>query len=334
MKRALQLSLMGGPNVSPNPYVGAVVVAGGKIIGEGYHRRFGEAHAEVNAINSVMETDRHLLAESTMYVTLEPCSHYGKTPPCADLIINVGIPRVCVATEDPFLKRHESGIEKMRNAGIEVELGMMGEEARFVNRRFFTAHTLKRPYILLKWACSADGYMAAPRNAEKESETYFPIKFSTPFTQMLMHRERSLYDAIMVGADTVRLDNPRLNCRLWPCRNNGKRPHKVSFESERILGLVDGYILKSPRETLENFMKKLYRDYGITSLMVEGGSSTLNGFIDNGLFDEMRIETSPINLGKGIAAPDISHLHIPVATTETVDGNTIRYLLKTINYQL
>lgn len=299
MKRALQLSTFGGSEVSPNPFVGAVIVARGRIIGEGYHRRFGGPHAEVNAINSVSEEDRALLGESTMYVTLEPCSHHGKTPPCADLIIATGIPHVVVATEDPFPKVSGSGIERMRKAGISVEVGMMKEEARLINRRFFTAHTLRRPYILLKWAQSADGFIAAADGQ--------PVRFSTDYTQMLMHRERAFYDAILVGPWTIATDNPRLNCRLWPCREPEKRPLKVTFESSRLNGdslLEKGDIIIKPREMpLEDFVRMLYADHGITSLMVEGGRKTLESFLQADLYDELRIETSPLRLTTGIPAP-------------------------------
>lgn len=300
MQRALQLSEYGGSRVSPNPFVGAVIVAQDRIIGEGYHRHFGEAHAEVNAVNSVKQTDRKLLRESTMYVTLEPCSHFGKTPPCADLVICTGIPRVVVACEDPFLKDYESGIEKMRRAGVEVEVGLLRNEARRLNRRFFTAHTLKRPFVLLKWAQSADGFIAA--------EGGKPIMLSTPYTKMLMHRERALYDAIMVGTDTVLNDNPRLDCRLWPPRDHGRRPVKISFASERLCGnsfLENASpILKEPGERLFDFLHRLYADNEITSLMVEGGAFTLESFLEENLFDEIRIEYSPITIGSGVKAPN------------------------------
>lgn len=328
MRRALQLSLMGGPNVSPNPFVGSVIVAGDRIIGEGYHRRYGEPHAEVNAIESVKESDRELLGSATMYVTLEPCSHYGKTPPCADLIIRTGIPHVVVASEDPFLKRHESGIEKMRKAGVEVEVGLMQNEARLINRRFFTAHTLGRPFVLLKWAQSADGFLALPDGQ--------PVTFSTPFTRLLMHRERSFYDAIMVGASTVINDNPSLTCRHWPSRLPEERPLKATFDSPRLQGdsiLEKGSLIKKSREeSLTSFLRRLYEDYKITSLMVEGGASTLESFMAENLVDEMRVETAPICLGNGVSAPDISNFitrrHLHLMPPETFDGNTISYYVK------
>lgn len=330
MKRALQLSLYGGPNVSPNPFVGAVITARGRIIGEGYHRQFGGPHAEVNAINSIARADLPLLREAVMYATLEPCSHFGKTPPCADLIIEKGIPRVVVAAEDPFLKNHKSGIEKMQRAGIEVEVGMMKNEALWINRRFFTAHTLKRPYILLKWARSADGFIAAAEGIS--------VKLSSTFTQMLMHRERAYYDAIMVGTNTLLNDKPRLNCRLWPARDSGRRPLKVSFESERIKGLNlfghDRLITKPAGTPLKEFLHHLYQEHGITSLMVEGGSKTIECFADEGLLDEVRIERSPLILGEGIAAPEIKLGNLIALKPEIYGDNVISRFVKPPYYLL
>lgn len=299
MERALRLSLCGGPRVSPNPFVGAVIVADGRIIGEGFHRQYGGPHAEVNAVASVKEADRPLLRRSTMYVTLEPCSHFGKTPPCADLVVRTGIPHVEVAVEDPFLRDRASGIDRMRRAGVEVGLGMGRREALFINRRFFTAHTLRRPFVLLKWAQSADGCISGPSGV--------PVTLSNPFTKVLVHRERSMYDAIMVGTDTILIDNPRLDCRHWPCRDPRRRPLKVTFDSPRLAGLSiverGGMVKKERREGLEEFLQRLYASFGVTSLMVEGGGKTLEAFLDAGLFDEIRVESSPVVTGGGTAAP-------------------------------
>lgn len=327
MSRALQLSLYGGPRVSPNPFVGSVITAGGRIIGEGFHRRFGNAHAEVNAVDSVGAADRGLLKESVMYVTLEPCSHFGKTPPCADLIIRTGIPRVVVAVEDPFLKTFESGIDKMRKAGIEVDTGLMRDEAVWINRRFFTAHTLRRPFVLLKWAQSADGFIAAADGR--------PVRLSNTFTQVLMHRWRAYYDAILVGTNTVITDNPRLDCRLWPAREAG-RPERVTFDSPRLTGrssLERGPLIrKAPDEGLPEFLHSLYADHKITSLMVEGGRETLESFLAEGLLDEVRIEVSQTRLGDGVPAPDplpaIRRAALVEMTTEVFSGNSIRTFVK------
>lgn len=301
MARALQLATFGGSRVSPNPFVGAVIVHGDRIIGEGYHRNYGGPHAEPNAIRSVAQSDRPLLRESTMYVTLEPCSHFGKTPPCASLIVDTGIPRVVVATLDPFLKQYRSGVDVMRDAGVEVTVGIMEEEARHLNRRFFTAHTLRRPYVLLKWAQTANGYMAGKNQ---------PLQISSPLTKVLMHRERSFYDAIMVGTETVICDNPRLDCRLWPVRDGDVRPHKAGYESPRLPQdskfARSNPILKRREESLEEFLHRLYADFGITSLMVEGGRKTLQNFIDSGLYDEVRVETAlDLQITDGIPAPTL-----------------------------
>lgn len=328
MKRALQLSTYGGPFVSPNPFVGAVIAARGRIIGEGYHRHYGQPHAEVNAIASVKPEDTALLREATMYVTLEPCSHFGKTPPCADLIIAKGIPHVVIAAEDPFLKNYESGIEKLKNAGIRVETGLLRDEARWINRRFFTAHTLGRPFVLLKWAQSADGYIAAEKGRT--------VKFSTPFTELLMHRERAYYDAIMVGVDTIISDNPRLNCRLWPAREPDRRPLKATFASPRIPQdsiLAKGKLLKKTvDEPLDEFVEKLYREEGVTSLMVEGGRQTLETFIKAGLYDEIRIEKSCVTLGGGVPAPafieSANRQGLREMPPENYEGNSIIYFVK------
>ena len=328
MKRALYLSTLGGPRVSPNPFVGAVIEADGRIIGEGYHRQFGGPHAEVNAVASVSGTDRPLLRQATMYVTIEPCSHFGKTPPCADLIIREGIPRVVVAAPDPFLKNYESGIEKLRRAGVDVEVGLMRREAEWINRRFFTAHTLRRPFILLKWAMSADGFMAGADGK--------PVKFSTPFTQVLMHRERAMYDAIMVGSHTVLTDNPSLTCRLWPCRDCERRPVRITFESSSLKGdslLEKNDLIKKPAdENLSDFLQRLYKEYGITSLMVEGGRKTLELFIGESLFDEVRVEMSDKTLGSGLPAPDPCQVlrisDMKELPPEIYGSNTVKYFVK------
>ncbi|MDE6637082.1 MAG: bifunctional diaminohydroxyphosphoribosylaminopyrimidine deaminase/5-amino-6-(5-phosphoribosylamino)uracil reductase RibD [Muribaculaceae bacterium] len=280
MKRALQLARLGEGLVSPNPMVGAVIVAAnGKIIGEGYHHRYGGPHAEVNAVNSVKDSDRHLLSDSTIYVTLEPCSHYGKTPPCAKLIIDTGIPRVAVGSADPFKEVSGRGIRMLRDAGVEVVEDVMREECDALNVRFLTAHRLGRPWIQLKWAQSADGFMAG---IDKDGNP-FPVKFSTPVSSVRMHRRRSMVDAIMVGKNTLDIDKPRLDCRYWP----GRAPRRVE-----------------PRHDLEAQMRELYKE-GVTSLMVEGGPTLLQSFIDIGLYDDVKIETSEKKLGAGLPAPTL-----------------------------
>lgn len=211
MHRALQLASGGEGRTAPNPMVGAVIVAEGRIIGEGFHHTYGGPHAEVNAVNSVSEADRHLLQKATIYVTLEPCSHYGKTPPCAKLIIDSHIPKVVVGAPDPNPLVAGRGIRMLREAGTEVTEGVLLEECLEINRRFMTAQTHGRPWILLKWAQSADGFMAA----FNECGDSVPVKLSNPLSSVWMHRERAMVRAIMVGSNTLSIDNPRLDVRLW-----------------------------------------------------------------------------------------------------------------------
>lgn len=301
MERALQLARNGTGFVSPNPMVGAVIVSPeGKIIGEGWHALYGGPHAEVNAVNSVSPDDEHLLPQSTIYVTLEPCSHYGKTPPCSKLLIEKRFKRVVIGMKDPFKEVQGRGINMLREAGIEVEVGVLEKECRELNRRFITAHEKKRPYIQLKWARSADGFIAGLDCGSNGVRT--PL--SSPEKLVEMHRERVLADAILVGTNTLLIDNPSLTCRLWPCRRD---PRPVIFKSDRLhpdLKIMErDPIMLDPALPLADNMHLLYIDYGITSLMVEGGAKILRSFIDAGLYDEKRIETAAIILGTGIPAP-------------------------------
>lgn len=296
MSRALQLAANGQQHASPNPMVGAVVVApDGRIIGEGWHRRCGGPHAEVNAIRSVPPADRPLIAQSTVYVTLEPCSHYGKTPPCALLLVSEHVRRVVVATLDPFPKVAGRGIAMLREAGIEVTVGVLEDEALKLNRRFMTAHTLHRPYITLKWAQSADGWM--------DSLTRHPMAFSTPLTQTLTHRLRSLHDGIITSAHTANADNPRLDVRRWPWGNT-PRP-VILYRNERpdaSLGLFadterNVITIDCNGRDLADIMGELYASHGLTSVLVETGPHMLGRFIEAGLWDEIRAEISPAILG-------------------------------------
>lgn len=302
MRRALFLARGGEGRVAPNPMVGAVVVADGRIIGEGFHRTFGGPHAEVNAIASVKDADRPLLPGSAIYVTLEPCSHYGKTPPCSKLIIDSKIPKVFVGAPDPNPLVAGRGVKMLRDSGIEVTEGVLLEECLEINRRFMTAHTLGRPWVQLKWAQSADGFMAAIGEDGKPR----PVKFSTTLSSVWMHRERAMAEAIMVGANTEATDKPRLDVRLW-C---GKNPVRVACGAD---------------ENLPELLEKLRAD-GITSLMVEGGPTLLRSFIREGLFDEIRIETSPMTLGQGLAAPGLplaGGTPLKTAAQERCRGNVI-----------
>ena len=337
MRRALQLARLGAGHTSPNPMVGAVIVGpDGIIIGEGWHRKCGEAHAEVNAVESVKDT--HLLKDSTIYVTLEPCSHYGKTPPCANMIIEQGIPRVVVGTLDPFVKVAGRGVAMLREAGVEVVVGVLEQECRDLNRRFMTAHTTGRPWVQLKWAQTTDGFIALPPEAGEN-----PLHMSTPVTMRLMHRQRSLCDAIVVGAATARIDNPSLTTRYWP----GRSPLRVVLSRDLSIPfnlnlLHDGLptivynslkdetvgavqYVKMDTTAPQAWLEDLYRR-GVTSVMVEGGTRVLQGLIDTGAWNEARIEVSPRRVGQGVAAPAI---HGHQFAQYQIDGNTITYLSQT-----
>jgi diaminohydroxyphosphoribosylaminopyrimidine deaminase/5-amino-6-(5-phosphoribosylamino)uracil reductase len=290
MRRALQLAANGAGHTSPNPMVGAVIVSpDGRIIGEGWHRKCGEAHAEVNAMRSVADCDRYLIPESTMYVTLEPCSHYGKTPPCAKMLCEHHIRRVVVGTGDPNPKVAGRGIGMLREAGIEVTEDCLRDECRAINVRFFTSQIHKRPWILLKWAETSTGAMANPDGT--------PLAISTPLTSAFMHRERSMCDAIMVGTGTLLSDNPALTNRLWP----GNSPRPVLFRSarledpevrERLKVFGRDPIVLDPGKSLEENMHLLFSEHGVTSLMVEGGRTLLDSFLQAGLYDRIRVETA------------------------------------------
>ncbi|WP_455593133.1 bifunctional diaminohydroxyphosphoribosylaminopyrimidine deaminase/5-amino-6-(5-phosphoribosylamino)uracil reductase RibD [Bacteroides sp.] len=316
IRRCIELAKNGLGNVSPNPLVGAVIVCDGKIIGEGYHVRCGQAHAEVNAIRSVK--DESLLKRSTIYVSLEPCSHYGKTPPCADLIIEKQIPRIVIGCRDPFSKVAGRGIQKLRDAGREVVVGVLEQECRELIERFVTFNTLKRPYVLLKWAESADGYIDTQRTGGS------PEVLSTPLTSMLVHKKRAEADAILVGRRTAELDNPSLTVRNW----YGRNPVRVVLDRELALSpelhLFDGtartlvfttkecpdrknveYIcIDYSQEVLPQVLTALY-ERGLQTLLVEGGSQVLQSFIDAGLWDEITVEISARSLHSGVKAPEI-----------------------------
>lgn len=318
MRRCIELAKNGLCNVAPNPMVGAVIVCDGRIIGEGYHVRCGEAHAEVNAIRSVK--DESLLKRSTIYVSLEPCSHYGKTPPCADLIIEKQIPRIVIGCRDPFSKVAGRGIQKLQNAGREVIVGMLEEECLHLIRRFITFNTLRRPFITLKWAESADRFIDIERIDGN------PVLLSSPLTSMLVHKKRAENTAIMVGRRTALLDNPSLTVRNWYGRNpirivldrnlslpndlqifNGEVPTLVFTEKEHPEEKSVSYItIDFAHNPLNQIMKELYQR-NIQSLLVEGGSQLLQSFIDNELWDEAYIEKCPKRLYSGVKAPEISN---------------------------
>lgn len=319
MGRALQLAACGAGFVSPNPMVGAVVVSDGRIIGEGFHRRYGGPHAEVNAIASVATSDRHLIAGSTVYVTLEPCSHYGKTPPCSQLLIESRIGRVVIASPDPFPLVRGRGIEMMKKAGIQVETGLLERQAIDLNCRFMTAHTQKRPWIELKFACSANSIVGC----RDRYGNLGPAKISSPATRIIAHRERALCDAIMVGTDTVIADNPSLDLRHWP----GQNPQITVFASDR---LPDSFrsrkdVIILPRDiTATDAMHLLYSRHSITSLLVEGGPTLQNSLIAEGLYDCIRVETSQDTIFDGPVAPDLAGLPVIMKSESIIDNRTIR----------
>lgn len=298
MRRALDLAARGLGHVSPNPMVGAVIVHNDRIIGEGYHRQWGQPHAEVNAINSVNPRDRHLLKNSTIYVTLEPCSHYGKTPPCAKLLVDRQIPRVVIGATDPFIKVSGRGIEMLRQAGAEVEVGILADESRRLNATFFTAHTLHSPFVTLKWAQSADGFMDHKRQPGESA-----CRFSTPATTALAHRLRSLHDAILTSAATINADNSLLNTRTW----HGRSPRPVIIDRRGLLSSSASILDNNPiiyREgSLSEILSDLYSRHGFTSVLVEAGPTLLKAFIDDDLWDIARIETAPVRLDDAGSAP-------------------------------
>ena len=276
MRRCIQLAANGIQGARPNPMVGAVIVAAGRIIGEGYHVRCGEGHAEVNAFASVRPEDEALLPDATIYVSLEPCSHYGKTPPCADLIIKKGVRRVVVGTIDPFAQVQGRGIKKLQAAGISVSVGVLEEECQWLNRRFFTYHSLHRPYILLKWAQTANGFIDDHGQA---------LQISNEQTQMLSHQLRAEEDAILVGHTTDVREHPLLTVRHW----HGPDPKRVVLTRQR---------------PLSQLIDDLYQQ-GVQSLIVEGGRQTHESFIREGLWDEIRVETGTVTVSDGTRAPQL-----------------------------
>lgn len=295
MRRALSLAANGRGFTAPNPMVGAVIVApDGRVIGEGWHRLCGEGHAEVNAVASVKASNRHLLKDSTIYVTLEPCSHYGKTPPCAKLIVDTGIRRVVVGAGDPNPKVNGRGIEMIREAGGEVVTGVLAEESIALNKVFFTAQTLKRPYIVLKWAQSADGFMDVIRGRDEAA-----YSFSTQVTRMTTMKLRSECEAILTTANTVNADNPQMNLRHWsgkaPRRFVLDRSGKVNRDAEL---LESATILKSDAP-----FEVLYKEYGITSVLVEAGPRYLAHLLESDIWDSLRVEVAPVSLGEKGAHP-------------------------------
>lgn len=336
MLRALELAVQGSGWVAPNPMVGAVLVYHDRIIGEGFHERFGEGHAEVNCIRSVHPDNHHLIADSTLYVTLEPCSHFGKTPPCCDLILEQGIKQVVVGSVDPFPAVQGRGIARLKASGVEVISGIMEEKCRDLNRRFYCFHQQQRPYIVLKWAQSSDGKIAGT-GADR-------LLISNHWSNRLVHRWRSEEAAVMVGKNTVVMDNPKLNNRLW----YGASPIRIITDPQlrlsRDLNVFDQTIptivMNSLREEkldnlhfvrveTRNLNELLDRLYGlnILSVLVEGGQKLLQQFIDLGCFDEIRIiENQHLTVEDGLNAPVLRAASYRMQ--EFLDNDRITYYRK------
>ena len=325
MQRCIDLAALGAGNTAPNPMVGAVLVHNDRIIGEGYHRQYGFAHAEVNCIGSVKKEDEHLLPQSTIYVSLEPCAHWGKTPPCADLIIQKNIPHVVVGCRDPFEKVNGKGIEKLKAAGIEVTAGILENECKKLNKRFFTFHTKQRPYIVLKWAQTADSKMASASGER--------LLISNEFTNRQVHRWRSEEAAILVGTHTALQDNPKLDNRLWagkpPLRlvldKDLRLPHSLHVFDNTKPTIVFNYLKQSSEgnivyhqlskeSKIASAICNACYELNIQSLLAEGGAQLLKAFIDEGLWDEARVITNELLfIGDGLLAPALQH-HCLVAT--------------------
>lgn len=315
MRRCIELALLGAGSVAPNPMVGAVLVHADRIIGEGYHEQYGQAHAEVNCINAVLPADRPLVAQSTLYVSLEPCAHFGKTPPCADLIIANNIPRVVIGCRDPFKEVDGKGIEKLLAAGIEVIEPVMQAACEELNKRFFTFHTKHRPFIILKWAQTANGVIGNANHTR--------LLISNEYSNRLVHKWRSEEAAIMVGTHTALFDDPSLTTRLW----KGNNPTRLVIDKQLRVPVFHRLFSGDARTIVFNYLKQeeagnvVYHQCSkegsmlqqvcdalhklqIQSVLVEGGNILLQSFIRENIFDEIRTITSNrIHAGAGIPAP-------------------------------
>jgi diaminohydroxyphosphoribosylaminopyrimidine deaminase / 5-amino-6-(5-phosphoribosylamino)uracil reductase len=339
MDRCLDLAARAEGMTYPNPLVGSVIVHNGIIIGEGYHLKAGTPHAEVNAINSVQ--DKSLLKESTLYVSLEPCSHSGKTPPCSDFIISNRIPRIVIGTVDTSDKVSGKGISRLKEAGCEVITGINEQECRKINRRFFTFHEKKRPYITLKWAQSCDGFIDTVRNVNSTPE---PNWITGKSERVLVHKWRASEQSILVGAGTVRADNPKLNVRFW----NGNNPVRIilsrsgdldkylpenetngtiivfSYSLDKRKGIEKRIKLKRNIPSSLQVVEYLYNE-NFQSLLIEGGAEVLNHFIENGVWDEARIFTGMSDFKHGVKAPSIAGHTMSVVNFEK---STLKVLYK------
>ena len=332
IKRCIELAQNGFGTTYPNPMVGSVIVYEDKIIGEGWHKKAGEPHAEVNAVRSVK--DKSLLKKATIYVSLEPCSHFGKTPPCCDLIIANEIPNVVVGTVDPNEKVAGNGIKKLIAAGINVTVGVLEKECNELNKRFFTFHQQKRPYIILKWAESEDGFLAPEKEMDQDRK---PVWITNQYSRQLVHKWRSEEQAILVGTQTVIADNPKLNTRDWAGNNpvrvvldQNNRISKDSFifdDTVKTIVFTKSEINSSTENTVfesidfnQNIIPQILtvlHQNQIQSVIIEGGLQTLQSFIDENIWDEARIFIGKTSFGKGTKAPVISKKN----TTKTLVQN-------------
>jgi diaminohydroxyphosphoribosylaminopyrimidine deaminase / 5-amino-6-(5-phosphoribosylamino)uracil reductase len=333
MNRAFELAQLGLGSVSPNPMVGCVIVHNNQIIGEGWHKKYGGPHAEVNAINSV--ENKSILSESTAYVSLEPCAHQGKTPPCADLLIEHKLKRVVISNKDPFPLVNGGGIKKLENENIEVETDLLDKKGREINKRFFTLIEKKRPYIILKWAQTVDGFIAR--------ENFDSKWISNEYSRKLVHKWRSEEDAILVGTNTAEYDNPTLNVRDWEGRDPIRLVIDKQLKLDTGLNLFDGSIPTICYNSLqdgesenlifkkvddENLIEAILSDLyarKIQSLIVEGGSQLLNSFIEKNLWDEARIFSSKKIFVNGIEAPKIAG---QLVSSEDLKGDRLQVYKK------
>ncbi|MBP1630166.1 MAG: riboflavin biosynthesis protein RibD [Bacteroidetes bacterium] len=335
IRRCLELARLGAGNVSPNPMVGCVIVCDDRIIGEGYHKIYGQAHAEVNAINSV--EDKQLLKKSTLYVSLEPCCHYGKTPPCANLIVASNIPKVVICNRDPNPKVDGGGIKILEDAGIEVVVGVLEKEGRELNKRFFTSHEKFRPYIILKWAETIDGFMDIDR--KREVKDYW---ITNDNLKVWVHKQRSEEDAILVGKNTVINDNPRLNVRYVA----GKQPIRLIIDrdlniskdrniydnSQRtiifnsLIGEEKGNMvfvrLDFEKDIIDQIIQYIY-SIKIKSIIVEGGRHTLDSFLDKGAWDEANVLVGNNRFYHGLKSPTIADVLLD--RVENFGDNKIKF---------
>jgi len=321
MYRCIELASLGLGNVAPNPMVGALLVYDDRIIGEGYHKKYGEAHAEPNCIASVKEADKQLISQSTLYVSLEPCSHYGKTPPCADLIISHKIAKVVIGCRDPFPEVNGKGIEKLQTAGIDVVVGVLEKQCKELNKRFFTFHMSHRPLIILKWAQSINNRIAAlPEGAARSYIT-------NEFTNRLVHKWRSEEAAILVGTSTALADDPELTTRLWKGNNPTRMVVDMELKLPSSLRIFNGkaktivfntikqeesnnilyYQVTGDVSLVHQIVNALYQ-LNVQTVIVEGGAKLLQSFIDEGMWDEARVITNEeLIIDNGLNAPSLSN---------------------------